>query len=71
MKNVQFKGTILENISFGIEQSREINQEEIINAAKLANAHEFILTFEKGYETLVGEKGVRLSGGQKQSNIYV
>jgi len=40
--------------------------EDIISAAKTANAHEFIMTFEEGYKTKVGERGVRLSGGQKQ-----
>ena len=58
-----FHGTIMENIAFGLENASE---DDIINAAKLANAHEFIMATEKGYDTLVGERGVRLSGGQKQ-----
>ena len=58
-----FHGTIMENIAFGLENASE---DDIINAAKLANAHEFIMATEKGYNTLVGERGVRLSGGQKQ-----
>ena len=40
--------------------------EEIINAAKIANAHEFVMRLEKGYETIIGERGSKLSGGQKQ-----
>jgi ABC-type multidrug transport system fused ATPase/permease subunit len=58
------KGTIKENIAFGKSGDVEIN--EIIDAAKLANAHSFITSFEHGYDTVVGERGVRLSGGQKQ-----
>lgn len=40
--------------------------DRIIEVSKLANAHDFIMSFEKGYDTLVGERGIRLSGGQKQ-----
>ncbi len=58
-----FAGTIMENISYGKPNA---TMEEIIDAAKKANAHEFITGFEKGYETYVGERGVKLSGGQKQ-----
>ncbi len=58
-----FHGTIAENIAFGKENA---DIEDIINAAKLANAHEFIINTENGYDTLVGERGMRLSGGQKQ-----
>lgn len=45
---------------------QEVDLERIIEVSKLANAHDFIMTFEKGYDTLVGERGIRLSGGQKQ-----
>jgi ABC-type multidrug transport system fused ATPase/permease subunit len=55
--------TIEENIAFGKPGA---SIEEVINAAKLANAHEFIMDFPEGYSTMVGERGVRLSGGQKQ-----
>lgn len=65
---VAVKGTIKENISFGLEQG-DIPDEKVIEAAKLANAHDFIMGFEKGYDTVVGERGIRLSGGQKQSKL--
>ncbi|WP_027626753.1 ABC transporter ATP-binding protein [Clostridium lundense] len=58
-----FVGTIKENIAYG---NPEATDEEIIEAAKRANAHEFIMALEDGYETYVGERGVKLSGGQKQ-----
>lgn len=62
---VLFGGTIKENITFG-KNDENVDMNEVINAAKLANAHGFISSFEKGYDTVVGERGVRLSGGQKQ-----
>jgi ABC-type multidrug transport system fused ATPase/permease subunit len=58
-----FPTTIIENISIG---RSEATLEEIINAAKMANAHEFILQLSDGYNTIVGERGCNLSGGQKQ-----
>ncbi|NTW72431.1 MAG: ABC transporter ATP-binding protein [Eubacteriaceae bacterium] len=58
-----FSGTIRENIMYGNINARE---EEVINAAKLANAHEFIIQLPNGYDTYTGERGVMLSGGQKQ-----
>lgn len=58
-----------ENISFGIDVETDL--EKIIEVSKLANAHEFIINFEKGYDTVVGERGIRLSGGQKQSNFII
>lgn len=58
-----FAGTIKENIAYGKPNATD---EEIIEAAKLANAHEFIMGLEDGYNTYVGERGVKLSGGQKQ-----
>lgn len=59
-----FSRSISENIRFGVR--REVTQEEIENAAKIAAVHDVILSFPEGYNTLVGERGVTLSGGQKQ-----
>jgi ATP-binding cassette subfamily B protein len=58
-----FTGTIRENIAYG---KIDTTDEEIIAAAKQANAHEFIMELEKGYDTYAGERGVMLSGGQRQ-----
>ncbi len=58
-----FEGTIRENIAFG---SPKAGQEEIEEAARAAEAHDFIVGFPQGYDTHVGERGVTLSGGQKQ-----
>ncbi len=58
-----FSGTILQNIKYG---KRDATFEEIEEAAKKANAHEFIKKLEDGYNTEIGERGVKLSGGQKQ-----
>jgi ATP-binding cassette subfamily B protein len=58
-----FADTIKENIRFG---RPDASDEEIIEAAKAANAHDFISAFPKGYETLVGERGAQISGGQRQ-----
>ena len=58
-----FDGSILENIGYGNPDAIE---NEIITAAKLANAHDFIIEQQDGYDTLVGERGARLSGGQRQ-----
>ena len=62
-ETVLFNGTIRDNIAYG---RTEATDEEIIDAAKKANAHNFIMALEKGYDTPVGERGVNLSGGQKQ-----
>ena len=58
-----FNDTIANNIAYGLE---DIGRQEIIEAAKMANAHQFIEEFEKGYESEVGNRGVMLSGGQRQ-----
>lgn len=62
---VLFNDTIRANIGFG-KQGGDITEHEIISAAKLANAHNFIAALPNGYETLVGNLGVQMSGGQKQ-----
>jgi len=58
-----YGGTIKENIAYG---NLDATDEEIENAAKLANIHEFVLSLPDGYNSEVGERGVKLSGGQKQ-----
>lgn len=58
-----FSRTIKENISFGLQ---DLSEEEIIEAAKLANAHNFIMQLPEGYDTKIGERGTTLSGGQRQ-----
>jgi len=58
-----FAKTIEENVSYGIESYTE---EELINACKASNSHDFIMSFPEGYATKVGERGIRLSGGQRQ-----
>jgi subfamily B ATP-binding cassette protein MsbA len=58
-----FSTTVLENIAYG---RLDATKEEIIEAAKLANAHEFIMELPEGYDTEVGDRGIRLSGGQRQ-----
>lgn len=58
-----FNDSIFNNIAFG---KPEASEAEVINAAKIANAHEFIVNTESGYQTSVGDRGNRLSGGQKQ-----
>eukprot|EP00057_Strongylocentrotus_purpuratus_P013698 XP_011668172.1 PREDICTED: ABC transporter B family member 1 [Strongylocentrotus purpuratus] len=59
---VLFACSIRDNISYG----RSATDDEIYEAAKMANAHEFVTGFEEGYDTMVGERGIMLSGGQKQ-----
>jgi subfamily B ATP-binding cassette protein MsbA len=62
-ESILFNTTVRENIAFGKPDATE---EEIIQAAKIANAHEFIIDLEEGYDTGIGERGNKLSGGQKQ-----
>jgi len=58
-----FSGTIYDNIAYGMPSA---TQEKVMEAARLAGAHEFIMELPDGYQTFVGERGVKLSGGQKQ-----
>ncbi|MFT3894414.1 MAG: ABC transporter ATP-binding protein [Anaerolineales bacterium] len=62
-ETILFGGTIRENILYG---RLDATEEEMIEAAKAANAHDFIMAFPKQYETIVGERGMNLSGGQRQ-----
>ena len=62
-ETVLFIGTIRDNIAYA---RPEATQTEVVAAAKIANAHEFILSLPKSYETVLGEDGVQLSGGQRQ-----
>jgi ATP-binding cassette subfamily B protein len=58
-----FHGTVRENILFGRPDATD---DEMIEAAKIANAHNFIIELSEGYDTMIGERGIKLSGGQKQ-----
>lgn len=60
---ILFNDTFFNNIAFGVENA---TLEQVIEAAKIANAHEFIMATENGYETPIGDRGCRLSGGQRQ-----
>ncbi|GHM99372.1 ABC transporter ATP-binding protein [Cytophagales bacterium WSM2-2] len=62
-ESILFNDTIFNNIAFG---NPSISEEAVIQAAKIANAHEFIMQTENGYRTLIGERGSKLSGGQRQ-----
>ena len=58
-----FSGTVFENIAYGKPSA---DMDEVVEAAKRAGAHDFIMNLKDGYHTYVGERGVKLSGGQKQ-----
>ena len=60
---ILFNDTFYNNITFGVENA---TMEQVIEAAKIANAHDFIMETEKGYDTMIGDRGGRLSGGQRQ-----
>jgi ATP-binding cassette subfamily B protein len=62
-ESILFSGTIRENICYG---KPDASDEEVINAAKIAQAHDFIMSFSQGYSATVEERGANLSGGQKQ-----
>ena len=60
---ILFNDTFYNNITFGVENA---TMEQVIEAAKIANAHDFIMETENGYDTIIGDRGCRLSGGQRQ-----
>ena len=60
---ILFNDTFYNNITFGVENA---TMEQVIEAAKIANAHDFIMETEQGYNTVIGDRGSRLSGGQRQ-----
>ena len=60
---ILFNDTVFNNIAFGMEN---VSKEKVIEAAKIANAHEFIMALEQGYDTRIGDRGMNLSGGQRQ-----
>lgn len=60
---ILFNDTIYNNIAFGVEHA---TQEEVEQAARIANAHDFIMQTEQGYQTVIGDRGGKLSGGQRQ-----
>lgn len=62
-ESILFNDTVFNNIAFGLEG---ISEEKVMEAAKIANAHEFIVQLENGYHTNIGERGSKLSGGQRQ-----
>ena len=60
---ILFNDSFYNNITFGVENA---TMEQVIEAAKIANAHDFIMATEQGYDTCIGDRGSRLSGGQRQ-----
>ncbi len=62
-ESILFNDTVFNNIAFGMTN---VSEEAVIEAAKIANAHEFIVKMEQGYQTNIGDRGSRLSGGQRQ-----
>ncbi len=60
---ILFNDSVFNNIAFGVENA---TMEQVVEAAKIANAHDFIMEMEHGYDTSVGDRGCRLSGGQRQ-----
>lgn len=62
-ESILFNDTVFNNIAFGLEHA---TREAVIEAAKIANAHDFIMEMENGYDTVIGDRGMNLSGGQRQ-----
>lgn len=61
---ILFNDTVRQNIAFGMDNN--VNQAQIEEAARIANAHDFIMRLENGYDTIIGDRGSKLSGGEKQ-----
>jgi subfamily B ATP-binding cassette protein MsbA len=62
-ESILFNDTVYNNIAFGMEN---VSQEQVIEAAKIANAHDFIMQMQDGYQTNIGDRGSKMSGGQRQ-----
>jgi subfamily B ATP-binding cassette protein MsbA len=62
-ETILFNDTVFNNIAFGM---KNVSKEQVIEAAKIANAHDFIMELEHGYDTRIGDRGMNLSGGQRQ-----
>jgi ATP-binding cassette, subfamily B, bacterial MsbA len=62
-ESILFNDTIFNNIAFGMEN---VQEEDVIHAARVANAHDFIMQTEAGYQSFIGDRGAKLSGGQRQ-----
>ncbi len=62
-ETILFNDTVFNNIAFGM---KDVSKEQVIEAAKIANAHDFIMELEHGYDTRIGDRGMNLSGGQRQ-----
>lgn len=62
-ESILFNDTVFNNIAFGLKNA---TREDVIEAAKIANAHDFIMEMEDGYDTFIGDRGMNLSGGQRQ-----
>ena len=62
-ESILFNDTVFNNIAFGLNNT---TKEDVVDAAKIANAHDFIMELENGYETNIGDRGTKLSGGQRQ-----
>ena len=62
-ESILFNDTLMNNIAFGLD---EINEEDVVKASKIANAHDFIIQEPDGYQRIIGDRGSKLSGGQKQ-----
>ncbi|MBM3405566.1 MAG: ABC transporter ATP-binding protein, partial [Bacteroidetes bacterium] len=60
---ILFNDTVFNNIAFGLEN---VSEEDVVHAARVANAHEFIEQMSRGYYTIIGDRGIKMSGGQRQ-----